>query len=62
VKRTLHVAMGGGVEERMLMGVGRKRGGEEEEEKEIERKEIWEAIRRLNEGKAIGRNGITREA
>jgi len=39
----------GGIEERVLMGVERNRGGEEEEEKEIR-----EAIRKLKERKAIG--------
>jgi len=47
------------VEERVLMGVGRNRREKEEEEKEISKKEIREAIRKLKEGKAIGGDGIT---
>jgi len=52
----------GGVEERVIMGIGRDRREEEEGVKEISRKEISDAIRKLKEGKAIGEDGIAREA
>jgi len=48
------------IEER-VMGGGRNREGEGEEETEIDRKKIREAIIKLKNGKAIGGDGIPEE-
>jgi len=52
----------GGIEERVVMGEGRRESGEKEEERGLDRGEIKEAIKKLKEGKAMGRDGIPGEA
>jgi len=60
LERILHVTLGG-IEERVVMEEGRNREEEKEEETEINRKEIREAIKKLKDGKAIRENGIPEE-
>ncbi|XP_067217103.1 LINE-1 retrotransposable element ORF2 protein [Linepithema humile] len=52
----------GGTEGKVVKGGERKKGGEGEEEEEISRKEIKEAIKKLRNGKAMGVDGIPGEA
>jgi hypothetical protein len=51
----------GGVEGRVMMGK-RRGGGKGEEERELSRKEIKEALKKMKEGKAMGIDGILGEA
>jgi len=52
----------GGIEERVVMGEGRRGSREEDEERELDRGEVRETIKKIKEGKALGRDGIPGEA
>jgi len=52
----------GGMEERVIMGEGRRGRKEEDVERKLDIGEIREAIKKLKEWKAMGRDGIPGEA